>query len=328
MGRSGILPAVAVAALAIASRAGAAPPVTVLSPETLKVSTHDAKPTTITLRNDGGGSTDVDLTTMLEEGSATVAPPRVTIGGHEVKQFKVTIAADSDDRDTTGELLLTASGAAPAAVPLVIEPNNKAWDDGTALLIICPLLAAAVIVVARLATVDVTNVLGPANWDYSQSWATSLTLVGALLGTVLGAGVLPDKLDLFTKAGYSAFNVLFGMLVLAAPLFYTALQTRGKDAAGRKQQYEGTIWAFGVASIATLWGVFGQLATVGLLFREIEKAGNLSTVLVTASWIVLGLIAVAAGVYSARRMQQIVAEPTTAEEGVAPRTAAGTWSLL
>jgi hypothetical protein len=243
-----------------------------------------------------------------------------------VKQFKITIAANSDDRDTTGELLLTASGAAPAAVPLVIEPQ-KGHDDGTALLIICPLLAAAVIVVARLATVDVTNVLGPANWDYSQSWATSLTLVGALLGTVLGAGVLPDKLDLFTKAGYSAFNVLFGMLVLAAPLLYTALQTRGKDAAARKQ-YEGTIWAFGVASVATLWGVFGQLATVGLLFREIQKAGNLSTVLVTASWIVLGLIAVAAGVYSARRMRQIVEGPTTSDEAVAPRAAAGSWSLL
>jgi hypothetical protein len=327
MARSGILGAVAVVALVLASWAGAAPPVTVLSPETLKVSAHDAKPTTITLRNDGAGSADVDLTTILVEGSATVAPRRVTIGSYEVKQFKITIAANSDDRDTTGELLLTASGAAPAAVPLVIEPK-KGYDDGTALLIICPLLAAAVIVVARLATVDVTNVLGPANWDYSQSWATSLTLVGALLGTVLGAGVLPDKLDLFTKAGYSAFNVLFGMLVLAAPLLYTALQTRGKDAAGRKQQYEGTIWAFGVASVATLWGVFGQLATVGLLFREIQKAGNLGTVLVTASWIVLGLIAVAAGVYSARRMRQIVEGPTTADEVVAPRAAAGSWSLL
>jgi hypothetical protein len=213
-------------------------------------------------------------------------------------------------------------------LPLVIKPDKR-HDYSAAVLIFLPLLVGLVLVLARVLTVDVRAPFGPANWSYSESWATSLTLVGALLGTVLGAGVLPEKLDLFSKAGYSAFNVLFGMLVLVAPLVYAAAQRRMPDADDGTPQYQGTTWAFGWASVATLWGVFGELATVGLLFREIEKDGGLATVLVWSSWAVLGAIALVVVAYCMKRMRLILESPPAPPgTGLAAPSTRGAWSLL
>ena len=201
----------------------------------------------------------------------------------------------------------------------------------TAFLIFFPAVLAAGMVLLRMKRAEVNGPFGPANWSYSESWASSLTLVGALLGTVLAASVLPEKLDLFSKAGYSAFNVFFGMLVLVAPLAYAAGQIRVENDENKKQQYKGTTFAFGLASVATLWGVFGELLTVGLLFREIEKAGSLSTRLVGASFFILSLIGLATILYAWRRMRQILeSDPAPPHAGLAPVNAPGvnTWSLL
>jgi hypothetical protein len=87
--------------------------------------------------------------------------------------------------------------------------------------------------------------------------------------------------------------------------------------------------AFAFASVATLWGVFGELFTVGLLFREIEKAGGLSTWLVWGSFVILGIIVLVAIVYAARRMRQILeSEPADPGTGLAPPGTEGGWSLL
>jgi hypothetical protein len=282
----------------------------------------------ITLRNDGAQAVTLHVEAVLSKGTAEALPSQLTVEGFKVKAVPITVTADNSKRDTTGELVLATTNAPPAVLPLVIEPE-KGNDFSAALLIFAPLLVAVVLVGIRVATVDVKAPFGPANWDYSQSWATSLTLVGALLGTVLGAGVLPDNLNLFSKAGYSGFNVLFGMLVLVAPLVYVAAQRRIRDAADKSQQYQGTTWAFALASVATLWGVFGELATVGLLFREIEKAGGLGTLLTSVSWVVLGVIVLVVITYTMRRMRQILESPPAARgSGLAAPDTTGAWSLL
>jgi hypothetical protein len=301
--------------------------VTVISPDSLIVQAAEAETSTVTIRNDGADAVTLNLRVDLGKGTATVKPSRVTVKGFRVTAFQLTIRADKSDRDTTGALVLSAADAPPSVLPLTIEPKQN--DYAAAALIFAPLLLGIVLVGGCVLIVDVQGPFGPANWDYSESWATSLTLVGALLGTVLGAGVLPDKLDLFSKAGYSGFNVLFGMLVLVAPLVYVAAQRRIKGAVDKTPQYHGTTWAFGLASVATLWGVFGELATVGLLFREIEKAGGLGTALVLVSWAILGVIVLVAIAYSWKRMRLILESPPAAEgTGVAGPDTAGAWSLL
>jgi hypothetical protein len=310
--------------------ASASPPVTVVAPSSLTVQAWQPKPTTVTIRNDGAKAVTLTLKAVLGKGTAEVKPSRLTLNkGPEVKVFQLTVTPDTSNRDTSGGVTFTATagGAAPPAVlPLVIKPEQH-HDLWAALLIFLPLGVAVLLV--GLGVLRVTNrkrTLGPANWSYSESWATSLTLVGALLGTILGAGVLPDELDLFSKAGYSAFNVLFGMLVLVAPLVYAAAQNRLQDAADGTPQYQGATWAFAVASIVTMWGVLGELATVGLLFREIEKAGGLSTGLVVLGSCILVAIIIVAGIYTWRRIGFILRPPPGAAPGaVAPAEA---WSLL
>lgn len=320
----------ALVASAVFARTGAAatPPVTVVSPATLTVPAAGAEPMTVMLRNDRSHDVTLRLTTLLDQGSATVTPDQATIAAYTVSSLGITITADTSDRDATGEVVFTAAGAPPAVLPLVVQPQ-KSYNDAAAVLIFVPLLAAIALVSVLFAVVDVKAPFGPANWDYSQSWATTLTVVGAFLGTVLGAGVLPDNLLLFSKAGYSGFNLLFGLLVLLAPLVYAAAQKRIADAANGTPQYQGTSWAFGCASVATLWGVFGELATIALLFRELEKSARLSTVLVYALWAVLGIVVVVAVAYVVRRMRTILASPAApAGMGLAAPAAGAGWSLL
>src|ERR1700736_1877403 len=83
-----------------------------------------------------------------------------------------------------------------------------------------------------------THCMGKPQWDFSKSWASSLTAVGALLGTILaaaGGGLTSNK----TNAG---LNVFFGVLVLIAPLVYSA--TARYTEAGSMDAKEGQVQGY------------------------------------------------------------------------------------
>jgi hypothetical protein len=312
----------------------ASPPITVVAPSSLTVQAGQPKPTTVTVRNDGADDITLSLEAVLGKGTAHVKPSRLKVKGLGVKPFQLTVTPDKSTRDTSGGITFTATAggdAPPAVLPVVIKPEEH-HDNAATFLLFAPLVFAVLLVELRVFTIrNRKPTLGPANWSFSDSWATSLTLVGALLGTILGAGVLPDELDLFSKAGYSAFNVLFGMLVLVAPLVYAAAQNRIKNKDDGTPQYQGKTWAFAIASVVTLWGVLGELITVGLLLREIGKAGGLSTVLVVLAWGILVAIIGTAVVYTWRRMGSILRPPPGTPETEAlgaPVAPAEPWSLL
>lgn len=126
---------------------------------------------------------------------------------------------------------------------------------------------------------DLRRRMGPANWDYSSSWASTFTLVGALLGTILAqSGVVPEPTHYLPRAAYGGLNVLFAMITVLAPFLYTALSTveRPHSSFGVRQlQYQGFVWCFLLATALTLWAVLGELVTVGILLKEIEAGGAL-----------------------------------------------------
>jgi hypothetical protein len=171
------------------------------------------------------------------------------------------------------------------------------------LLLFGPAGGAAVFVVARwlLPTkgpCKLSSRLGPLNWDFSKSWASNITVVGALLGTILSAGALPDTTTI-SKATYAGLNLFFGVLILIAPFLYTATQgvvpvhKRGTE---KEPQYQGYVLAFLVSSAITLWAVVGELVTVLLLFREIRTGNSIPA---AAVW-VMGAIVVFACLLLAR----------------------------
>jgi hypothetical protein len=121
--------------------------------------------------------------------------------------------------------------------------------------------------------VDLLKRMGSPGWDFTSSWASNFTVVGAVLGTILGAGVLPDQTHLFPKGSYSALNLLFGVVTVLAPIAYLASQARDPAA----NELRGYVWSFLVTTVITLWAVLGELATIAFLLYEIRSAGSLPT---------------------------------------------------
>jgi hypothetical protein len=115
--------------------------------------------------------------------------------------------------------------------------------------------------------------MGPANWDYSASWASSTTLLGGILGTILAqSDVLPPKTHYLPEAAYGGLNVFFAMVIVLAPFLYTALSTveHPHSTTGKREpQYQGFVWCFLVTTALTLWAVLGELLTVAALLSEI-----------------------------------------------------------
>jgi hypothetical protein len=123
-----------------------------------------------------------------------------------------------------------------------------------------------------LESVQLRGRIGPANWDFTKSWASNLTVVGALLGTILSAGVLPDTTSV-PKATYAGLSLFFGALIVIAPFIYTSTQgTNSVDKAepAPEPQFQGYVWFFLLATTITIWAVLGELGTMFAIFDEIR----------------------------------------------------------
>ncbi len=112
--------------------------------------------------------------------------------------------------------------------------------------------------------------LGPPNWDFSNSWGSTFTAAGALLGTVLSTGILSNT-RLMSSNSYAGCNLFFGGLVVIAPFVFAA--TRRVDPTepapdGSGVAYDGTALFFLISSAVTLWAVIGELWVVMLLSWE------------------------------------------------------------
>jgi hypothetical protein len=62
--------------------------------------------------------------------------------------------------------------------------------------------------------------LQPLDFDFKTEWVSTVTTAGAILGTVVSAGILPEVTYLMPKAQYTALNVVFGLTVAVAVTAY------------------------------------------------------------------------------------------------------------
>lgn len=114
------------------------------------------------------------------------------------------------------------------------------------------------------------------SWSFSSSWLTNITALGAVLGTVLGAtGFLADVLPGTDTGRFTGLSVLFGALVIAAPIIYTAASKwvfvpssggnphpNGNGSATDTLASMGRVWGVIAAAAVTLAGVVGELGTL------------------------------------------------------------------
>jgi hypothetical protein len=148
--------------------------------------------------------------------------------------------------------------------------------------------------------------MGTPTWDFSQSWAANLTVIGGALTALLSFTGLPNQGQFMTKTAYLFLGVLFtAMLVLAPPLFNflrrpisVAIPDPENPLNTTGLRFQGFVGGFITATFVLLWGVFGQLITLGLLFAELEASDFISNNSMFLMESVLALLAVALMVYA------------------------------
>ena len=121
--------------------------------------------------------------------------------------------------------------------------------------------------------------LAQPSWSFSDSWASTLTVVGGLLGTVVASKAFPTTPTYLSNATLAGLSLIFAVFVLVAPIAYKAFQDRTETATSPTSPYDpktapatyrGTVALFILASWLTMIGVFGQLITVIFILRELE----------------------------------------------------------
>lgn len=215
---------------------------------------------------------------------------------------------------------------------LPIAATSQAVTDDSAwwiwAVVFGPLVAALVLVgfhwYRRRTEFDLDDRLGPANWDFSLSFASNLTVLGAILGTILTAGVLPDTSG---RAGtYAALNLMFGVIVILGPFVYIATQKAEKirsdpaqDPGATAPEYQGYVLGFFLGTVLTLWAVLGELATIGLVFNEIRRGHSIPAVVLGVLVFVLVCSAGFLFLLAYRRINDVLKDQVEHDNGLDKR---------
>ncbi len=170
------------------------------------------------------------------------------------------------------------------------------------ILLVAPLIFSSVVVIvatwlaiARInKDVGLTTMLGPVGWDFSSSWASTLTAVAILATLLASSDLLPDDLSLNpSKPEFGMLSLIFAFLLPMAPILYNAFRSpiRTLDGDGNiTYQDQGFVWSFVLASILTVWAVGGELLSTYQLVGNITATPAL---ILLSSGFRVGLIVVA-----------------------------------
>jgi hypothetical protein len=264
-----------------------------LSPDKVEKSLDGGKSSVtagLTVQNNSGQSQDVSFSVVGADHSVSVvAPSDTAITPYDSRAFTVALHPSEADEASTGVLLVKAENVEPDTLPLNVKPATTypAW---LFLIVFASLGVALVFVVARWlsfkrdAQCTLKSRMGPVDWKFTDSWASTLTVVGALLGTILASNALPAETSLQPKITYAGLNFLFGVVIVLAPLIYTAtaapVQVTRRNVHGKEPQFQGYIWSFLAASCLTVWATVGELATVFGLFNELRLADSMPLAIV------------------------------------------------
>jgi hypothetical protein len=278
---------------------------------------------------DKGGASEATLreATTTRRGAALEVEGDEEIGVDSVERYAVHIRGLSTDDVEGAQLVARVPGAAPASIEASISAKSD-FEPTLNVVLLAPLGIALVLLFFRGLSVNggFGGTVGSVDLDFSKSFATTLTAVGALLGTILSEDLLDDSTAGVSKEGFQALNLTFGVLILVAPLVYLLFQrqkTTTKQVNGKTEEethYEGKTWALLVSSAITLWAVIGEIATIYLLLGQLDAAGSIGSTAITIMQGALFIGALCALFYSWRKLRWIV---ETASGGAAPALVGG-----
>ena len=129
-----------------------------------------------------------------------------------------------------------------------------------------------------------------------QSWASSLSAIGAVLATVLAGSSLPLGATPLSTSSFIALASFFVFLTVSGPFVFQCLRPK---APGVDPTLSAPNYALLLACSLTLAAVIGQLATLALLYWEIVHGLPLGVVAIA----VAAVLAVLAANYFWRTVQ-------------------------
>jgi hypothetical protein len=267
------------------------------------------------------------VSTPCPDGEAS-PPAETTVAASLVERFDVSFvmsAAAPPDNAALEVQVSDGTGVTPIVTEL--EFNRSLSDQRTWWPIWRALIAAAVFVVGGalvtgatwkprgLWTWATTKIHTAAAWSFTDSWATSITTLGGVLGTVLGAtGFFQEVLPGVSAGRFTGYSLVFGVIAVLAPIAYIALGSRdtltddGKDVEVSVGTHAGLL----LAGAATVASAAGQLTALGLLVTMADAPDRFQTLCVAG--LVAGiLLLLVYAIRSARWLSQIPAPTTTAE---------------
>lgn len=236
------------------------------------------------------------------------------LAAYDVRRYRLFLKGSGANEDSAGQLVATGSGLAPASVSLSVGPKSIA-NGGVDSALLFPLGGAVLLILLCWLTVvrpvSLGQPLGTLDLDFTTSFASTLTAVGALLGTIIAAGVLPDDTVNLSKDAFTALNLLFGVAIVVAGLVYAALQKAiwvdsETDALKQERKLQGYVGPFLISCLITTWAVFGELWVSWLLIDELGQGAGFTGFAVAVFKILLAAAAVAMVFYTLWRVQSII----------------------
>ncbi|WP_225802725.1 hypothetical protein [Streptomyces sp. NK15101] len=262
------------------------------------------------------------------------SPASLRVSSPAVVTVDLMVDRKCADRQGTLVLSTSATGAATAVAPATIrfslvrgveeDPEYENALGGAALLTL--LVLFLMVVPGRWLWAEVKpgwhakELAIDVPWAAKDSWVTNITALGALLGTLLAAtGVIQEWLPGISLSHFLTMNLLFGGLILIAPVAYSAscIHTLETDTSGtRRLKATGHGWGIVASAALTVLGVFGQLSMI-LAMTIASNAGLSAKCLIGVG---LGLSAATVGAYATRFVRGTLAAATSSpDDGPAQR---------
>jgi hypothetical protein len=213
------------------------------------------------------GAGDSPVTVKSVEPSAVDGPGATTL--------VVTLEGlDGLDESASGALVIQG-GAAPVAVATKVEPPFDPSHDWMAVIVVASLLAMSALALSVVGLAAGNKKLaqlknrapGP-KWSF-DSWATTFTAVGGILGTILASITFPEHPDQIDKDSLVGLSLLFAGLVVVAPFVFQGLRNPNASATDQEAGLWGYNWALLLACSITCGAVLGEIACLALLSQEL-----------------------------------------------------------
>lgn len=242
----------------------------------------DAAEAYVTVLNAGSATASISASFQAASAASVKAAlgAPTSLGPGEADRVKLIFTGLKTLSEPVSGQIVIRGGAAPVAQSATVSPALQPSADWPLLIVIigsgCAALFFGGLATAVASKKGLSWLGNPApspKWSF-ESWATHLTAVGALLGTVLGTASLPETPTQIDKTSLVALSLLFGALVVVAPFVFEAIQRPTPATSAESEGGSGFVGVLLLSCAITFGAVIGEIVTLGLASWEITGGGD------------------------------------------------------